>query len=320
MQNKDFNFGTVATHSGAFHADDVFAIASLKLLNPDIFVYRSRDKRILDYADMRVDVGGKYCFETLDFDHHQKDGAGCREDGFPYASFGLIWKHYGPVLCESKSVASIIDKKLVQRIDGVDNGYLKITGSDYTLVSHVKCPSCNATNVDRNKLVLPFPLHDAINSFNPSWQEINPDRDKAFNRAVEFATEILSSTIKNVQSQETATEIVRTAISESEGDYLVLPKFCPWQETTINESDAKYVIHPNPEGKWMAWAVPTQIGGRDNRHYFPKEWAGLKDESLQGITGIKDAEFCHDKRFVATAKTVEGAKQLVKNSLEYKCG
>ncbi|MBJ7331701.1 MAG: MYG1 family protein, partial [Solirubrobacteraceae bacterium] len=73
----------VATHDGSFHADDVFAIAALRLRHPDLEVVRTRDSDAHAAADLRVDVGMRFDPEAGDFDHHQKGGAGTRENGVP---------------------------------------------------------------------------------------------------------------------------------------------------------------------------------------------------------------------------------------------
>ena len=48
-----------ATHSGGFHADDVFALAVLRIVHPDLEIVRTRDPEVLAAADYRVDVGGR---------------------------------------------------------------------------------------------------------------------------------------------------------------------------------------------------------------------------------------------------------------------
>jgi len=288
--------GTVATHSGVFHSDDVFAIAALRILDPNLALVRTRDEQKLREADMQVDVGSTYDHEAKMYDHHQTGGAAQRENGVPYSGFGLVWHHYGAEICGSETTAPSVDRSLVQRIDGMDTGYFQVSGAD---------------------LETPYPLHFAISSFNPSWQDDSPDYDTSFNRAVEFASYILKSEIKEAQGQELATEIVRKAIHHSDGDYLVLDRGCPWKKTAVAESDAKYVIHENSEGKWEAWAVPQEMETRNNRHYFPEEWAGLKGSELQEVSGVDGAVFCHDKRFVAVATTKDGAIQLVTRSLDY---
>lgn len=111
-------------HNGKYHADDVFAMAALKiLLDPEeLIIIRTRDPKIIDEADYVADVGGIYDPKKRRFDHHMREGAGVRENGIPYASFGLVWKEYGEKIAGSKQAAEYIDRKLVQPIDGPDNG------------------------------------------------------------------------------------------------------------------------------------------------------------------------------------------------------
>ena len=71
------------THSGKFHADDVFSSALLLYLNPEITILRG-NKVPEDFDGIVFDIGrGRY-------DHHQKDSR-IRENGIPYAAFGLLW-------------------------------------------------------------------------------------------------------------------------------------------------------------------------------------------------------------------------------------
>ena len=86
--------GTIAaTHDGIFHADDVFAAAILRWEFPQVQIVRTRDQRRLAAADLRFDVGGRSDGVT-DFDHHQREGAGVRPNGVPYAAAGLVWVTY----------------------------------------------------------------------------------------------------------------------------------------------------------------------------------------------------------------------------------
>ena len=58
------------THSGKFHADDVFSSALLLYLNPEITILRG-NKVPEDFDGIIFDIGrGRY-------DHHQKDSRGC---------------------------------------------------------------------------------------------------------------------------------------------------------------------------------------------------------------------------------------------------
>ena len=73
------------THSGTFHADDVFASAFLDLYLGDVRVFRTNnvDPSNVSEGVLVYDVGrGK-------FDHHQNDALK-RDNGIPYCSFGLL--------------------------------------------------------------------------------------------------------------------------------------------------------------------------------------------------------------------------------------
>ena len=75
------------THGGKFHADDVFSSALLLYINPEIVISRG-NKAPEDFDGIVFDIGrGRY-------DHHQKDSR-VRENGVPYAAFGLLWEVLG---------------------------------------------------------------------------------------------------------------------------------------------------------------------------------------------------------------------------------
>ncbi len=46
----------IGTHNGMFHADDLLAVALLKLIYPDAEIVRTRDAKTLDECDIVVDV------------------------------------------------------------------------------------------------------------------------------------------------------------------------------------------------------------------------------------------------------------------------
>jgi uncharacterized UPF0160 family protein len=112
----------VATHPGTFHADDVFAVAVLRLVHGPVEVVRTRDKAVQDACDARIDVGGRHDPATGDFDHHQRGGAGERPNGIRLASFGLVWRAYGAQLAGGAEAAAAIDERLVQGVDANDTG------------------------------------------------------------------------------------------------------------------------------------------------------------------------------------------------------
>lgn len=55
----------ICTHNGPFHCDDVLACCLIKFLPVyrDAQIVRSRDDKVINKADIVVDVGGEYDFE-----------------------------------------------------------------------------------------------------------------------------------------------------------------------------------------------------------------------------------------------------------------
>lgn len=57
---------TLVTHDGTFHADDIFACATLSLyLKNNIKIIRTRDPKIIEKGDYVFDVGGVYDPEKI---------------------------------------------------------------------------------------------------------------------------------------------------------------------------------------------------------------------------------------------------------------
>lgn len=287
----------VATHDGSFHADDVFAVATLRLaFGGDVEVVRTRDPERLAEADIRVDVGMRFDPTSGDFDHHQRGGAGERRNGVRYASFGLVWNYYGPRVCGSRDVAFRVDHILVQGIDALDNGQT-ITRS---LLSD------GTSEISMGAL---------IGAFNPAWDEERSE-DEAFAEAVEFAVGILEREIASCKALLRAEREVRRCLDEQKGSpVLVLERNMPWRRVVVEEAPwVRYVLYPKSDG-WGVQAVPQRMGEFENRLDLPSEWAGLTGEELARASGVPDAFFCHTARFFAVCRSREGALALAEAAL-----
>ncbi len=283
----------VATHNGSFHADDVFSIATLKQVLPHFELIRTRDLAIIAKADIVIDVGGEYDAETGRFDHHQRGGAGARSNGTPYSSFGLIWQKYGLALCDDhQALADAVDRQLVATIDAVDCGYVKGVAEGIS-------------------------LSQTIAMFNPTWEE-DSHFDACFNDAVEFAEQILKRFISAARGGIHAKSLVLEAIEKAEDSRLiVLDKYTPWKTTVFNACEqALYVVYPSETGQWRIQTVPAELGSFADRKPLPAAWAGLADEALQNVSGIDDAMFCHNGRFIAGCESLAGVMKMAQLALD----
>ena len=288
----------VATHPGNFHADDVFAVAALGLAEGELDVVRTRDPDAIANADVRIDVGGRDDASTGDFDHHQKGGAGARANGVCYASFGLVWRHYGARLAGGEREAASIDERLVQGVDANDTGQ-EITES---LIDGVR----------------PMSVSGIIAALNPSWdEELTPEQeDERFADAVALATRILEREIAGGRAFSRARALVEAAIARADDPRVVeLDRNMPWRELVVaGAPDALFVMYPKSDG-WGAQAVPRVAGEFGNRKDLPAEWAGHSGDDLAAITGVPDAIFAHPARFYVSAGSREGITALLAQAL-----
>jgi len=283
---------TVVTHNGNFHADDVFSIAVLKHVYPSFNLVRTRDKALMDSADIVIDVGGQYDSDAGRFDHHQRGGAGERENGIPYSSFGLVWQKYGLALCDNnQAVADRVDAGLVSTIDAIDCGHVEGVQQGIS-------------------------LSQTISMYNPTWEE-SPEFDKCFDEAVEFASRMLTRFIASASGSVNAKAIVAKAIESAEDPrVIVLEKYTPWKKTVhILSSEALYMVYPSHSGQWILQTVPVEPGSFEDRKSLPKAWAGLSDEDFQVKTGLDDAVFCHNGLFIAGTKSFESTMKLAEVAL-----
>tara|TARA_B100000745_G_scaffold79005_2_gene48483 strand:- start:16628 stop:17518 length:891 start_codon:yes stop_codon:yes gene_type:complete len=284
---------SVVVHSGEFHADDVFTVATLQLLlGPDaIEVIRTRDEIIIAEADWVCDVGGIYDPKTNRFDHHQPE-APLRDNGIPYAAFGLVWKHYGEQLCGDPDVAALIDERFVQPMDAVDNG------------SHAFVPK-----PAHPKLRI-YPLDSLVRAFRVPWGE-DGDVDERFLDAASFARGILEREITQARDDIIARRSVEEACQKFDGSVPIFERPLPAE---LFPEDTPFTVAIMPydtsTDTWKAQAIRMSPGTFETHVRFPEAWAGMRDEELQELSGVNDAVFCHRSRTMAFAASREGALSL----------
>lgn len=176
---RNYKYGF--THGGAMHADDVFAAAILKLIDDKFEIIRQRhreDELPLDDNVLIFDIG-LGCF-----DHHQKD-AKLRPSGKKYASVGLIFAEFWKDMGLTEEEYTYLDKTLIEKIDYSDNyGDL----CDYSTM---------------------------IDYFNLSWIILKNKSDdaifnlenKCFEKAIEFAQEIILNELNFYRNKSSNNEI-----------------------------------------------------------------------------------------------------------------
>jgi uncharacterized UPF0160 family protein len=291
----------IATHDGSFHADEVFAIATLQLLGEDpagapasLELVRTRDRDLIAGADLRIDVGFRDDPATGDFDHHQRSFDRARPNGVRYASFGLVWREYGARVCGGdEQVAAAVDATLVQSVDAADSGQRLAE----LIIDDVH----------------PMTVGGVIGGLNGRWDEtLTPVEERVrFDQALELARGVLAREVAAVASAHRAVRIVEEAITAAEDPRLVeLPVNAPWKRVLVPAApEALFVVYPKRQGFGLE-GVPKDLGTFELRRKLPADWAGLEGEELVAATGVEDAVFCHLKRFLVVARSRAGIERL----------
>lgn len=291
----------LVTHSGGFHADELLSSVILTRIFPQARLVRSRAPEWITPGADRIiyDVGGAYDAAAHIFDHHQR-GAPLREDGQPYSSFGLIWKHYGRDYLvafglpenDIETVHASFDASFVLPVDLVDNGAL--SPSTAGLLSGLTLP------------VL-------LETLKPVFDETDPQADdRAFHLALGVARSFVEAKIANSASKLRAEALVRQAIIDAgEGYILELPTGMPFRPAIVKAGadHLLFVVHPRDKD-WCLTTIRRADEGFEVRADLPAAWAGLTNGDLEKVCGVEGASFCHNGRFIAAARTREAALSM----------
>lgn len=287
----------LVTHSGGFHADELLSSVILTRLFPNAKLVRSRAPEWITSGPDRViyDVGGAYDAEAGVFDHHQR-GAPLRDDGQPYSSFGLIWKHFGHDYLAASNVPAehveqlhaSFDASFVLPIDLTDNGALSPSG-----------PLAGLT------------LPALLETLKPVFDETDPEAEtRGFHTALGIARSFVEARIAGQAAKLRAEALVLKAIEKAgSGHVLELPMGMPFRPAVVKAGadHLLFVVHPRGDKDWCLTTIRRGDEGFEARADLPAAWAGLTNGDLEAASGVKGASFCHNARFIAAAKSREAA-------------
>ncbi len=288
----------LVTHNGGFHADELMSSVILTRLFPQAEIMRSRAPEWITPAEDRIiyDVGGSYDAEARIFDHHQR-GAPVREDGQPYSSFGLIWKHFGRDYLSAfgvhadhiEIVWANFDKGFVLPIDLVDNGALSPS---------VAGPLSGMT------------LPGLLETLKPVFDNTDSQAETlAFEQALTIARAFVEARIARSSAKLRAEVMVQDAITAAgDGHILELPMGMPFRPAVVKAGADHLLFVINPRGKdWALGGIRKEDEGFELRADLPAAWAGLTGADLEAASGVQGASFCHNGRFIAAATSREAA-------------
>lgn len=305
----------IATHSGSFHADDVCGVAILSvILDETPVIIRTRDPKEIQAADFAVDVGGIWDAPAGRFDHHQKGFDGKRESGVVYASSGLVWAAHGiaflrsvlPSLSDEQAgeLHRQVDDELIQHLDMADTGAAAGAPGRFGLSALM-----NAFNITREEKE----IQDALGLTRPTAPE-----DIKFAQAVKVMQNLLVRVCWHAYNGLRSKAIVLASEQLLKGRILVLSAAgLDWIPVVCARMpDVRFVIYPDSaDSQYQVRTVPVAPESFDAKLDLPAAWAGLRDGAFARETGVADAVFCHNARFICGAVSKEGAIALATHAL-----
>lgn len=261
---KQFTESVAYTHSGVFHADDVFASAFLRILNPSVEV--KRVPRVPDENVFAFDIGnGRY-------DHHQSEGC------FGFADLD------GDEFLWTWSMGSAFSLILWDYAEGLEPGLFR-----YLYNTYARAIQEHDNGVSRDTLAA------AIASMNPNWDS-EENTDEAFGKAVEMAEMLLKTAIESFRSKKKAEEIYNCFPRKFDNRVVIMDRFVPWQSYTTDELYVAFPSNREP-GHYMIQSVPIYPGSMECKAPLPEEWRGKPAEDLpDGVT------FCHATGFICQVR------------------
>jgi uncharacterized UPF0160 family protein len=335
---------SIGTHNGHFHADEALAVYMLRLLPTyqNSQLVRTRDPALLGTCHTVVDVGGEYNASANRYDHHQRTF----DTTFPsrptkLSSAGLVYMHFGKAIIaqelgvsEDAEDVNVIWEKFyedfIEAVDANDNG-----------ISAYDPKGIEAAGLEKRFRDGGFSLGAMVSRLNPNWNDPTPSdpvqaqkmEDEKFQTASSKIGEEFSRGLDYyTKSWLLARDIVHEAYAkrleyDPKGRVLVFEgQSVPWKDHlyTLEEKeagDAKvlYVLYPEkptPDAKWRIQAVPVSKDSFESRKPLPEAWRGVRDEELDGITGISGGVFVHAAGFIGGNKTFGGAKDMALKALD----
>ena len=302
----------VQTHNGCFHADEAFAIAMLRILDPEIEIIRNRNIEQPLIDTILVDLGREYDPANLKFDHHQLDGP-IRPNGCKYASAGLIFKEYGTILIgkiiknkNSEYIPKIFadfDKYLAV-IDMVDNG--------------------QSTNLVLGDVIT---INTLVSSYVPLGTVFNQeDEDLAFMRVLDIIQEFIISTIRRIAFKYVYEAIALASLKcaiDKESQIVILYDGGPFVQTMTEYLEGvdlkvmpKIVVFPSNvvdgENTWMIRGLPKNTIDASIMLPCPESWRGRNKEELCEITGVEGCLFAHASGYLVGVDTFDHCMELAR--------
>lgn len=308
----------IATHDGSFHADETVACAILSYLYDHCEVIRTRDPKLLETADLIIDVSG--INDDKHFDHHSNDFNLSRDNGIHYATAGLMWLKFGRAYLERIAQEHFSDIERAEFTDAVYEAAL--ARIDKEIMYGVDLNDNGQLNSYLNDLIKPENAHDqAIMDELNEFYRYTPDlpylvamqnlpnvtgdeQNAQFSNTVKILKSLLINAAINALNTENG--IAKVLALYDGGPLLIMQEKLPWTQAVLANferfKDCMLAIYPDRKRGWRIQTLPFSKAERfKNKLPAPKSWRGLDEKALDAVTGLHGTIFVHRAGFTGGA-------------------
>lgn len=308
----------IATHDGSFHADETVACAILSYLYDHCEVIRSRDPKLLETADLIIDVSGRN--DDKHFDHHSNEFNLSRDNGIHYATAGLMWLKFGRAYLERivaehfpeseradftdtimAAAQARIDREIMYGVDLNDNGQLN------SYLNELIAPKDEKEQAVMDKLN-EFYRYSPDIPYLVAMQNLpnvsGAEQDAHFSNTVKLLKTLLINAAINALNTERGVAKV-LALYEG-GPLLIMHEKLPWTQAVLAHferfNECLLAIYPDRKRGWRIQSLPFSKAERfKNKLPAPKAWRGLDEAKLDQVTGLQGTIFVHRAGFTGGA-------------------
>lgn len=284
------------THGGIFHCDEVMGAAICAYAEILQEVVRLKDLKNIPTNGIIADIGREYNHADRKYDHHQFKIL--REDGFPYATAGLLWKHY------HEEVLNNTIYSLSPEFRSEENTEYIFNRMDERLFKGIDAHDCDNSYrvgaVCQGGNMPVVTISDIVAGFNSVDVDNEVEQIESFHTAFHVCGTILSNMLKSIHEYLGAKQKFLTdAILDDK--ILIMDEILPWKEIVHEHyPEVCYVVMPSahPGNPWSMFAVPVNPTSR--KIVYPIE----RSPKFKG--------FIHEGQWIAGADTKEELVNLAR--------
>lgn len=289
---------TYFTHKGYNHEDEQVGCAICELAGRTTSFQRVDDIEQCSPNGVIADIFRVYDPEKERYDHHQEFLI--RDNGYPYASAGLLWKHYGKkaiknVIKEELSqdwideIHEMVDQRFMIGVDAFD------ADSEYKIEG-----SCSAGKVSVMSTVKMVSLFNEDDPNSDAQNEIFYQNKEMYKRLI---TKIVLDCYGQLKDKQLFYKIVSIENNIAIVNQSIRWRTICYEHNKNNDEKIYFIIMPSlrPENKWTMFAMPVKPGSRKLIHPI---------ENYEGFDG-----FVHNGKWIAASNDLESLRKLAEYSL-----